>query len=237
MPPRGANAKKESGRVKKAENEAKKKDAVATDKEQREASKWDQGSKKDKNVEKEEKRQEQLARKAEAARLLAEEEASAPPKKTTPKKKKNVKPAGPGAISAGGGLDSVNAEPTNDEPKEIESFSATGIDNALDLLQVVNAKTDKASVGQQAAGIERHPERRFKGALEAYKERELPILRVEHPGLRLQQYEELLYKKFQKSPENPFNQTVVTYDATKEEKVDALKKKNVAIEERLKEKQ
>jgi hypothetical protein len=30
---------------------------------------------------------------------------------------------------------------------------------------------------------------------------------------------------------------VVTYDATKEEKVDALKKKNVAIEERLKEKQ
>jgi hypothetical protein len=32
MPPRGANAKKESGRVKKAENEAKKKDAVATDK-------------------------------------------------------------------------------------------------------------------------------------------------------------------------------------------------------------
>jgi len=104
-------------------------------------------------------------------------------------------------------------------------------------MEVVNAKTDKASVGQRAAGLERHPERRFKGALEAYKERELPILRAEHPGLRLQQYEELLYKKFQKSPENPFNQTVVTYDATKEEKVDALKKKNVAIEERLKEKQ
>lgn len=40
----------------------------------------------------------------------------------------------------------------------MESFSATGIDNALDLLEVVNAKTDKASVGQQAAGIERHPE-------------------------------------------------------------------------------
>lgn len=44
------------------------------------------------------------------------------------------------------------------EPQEVESFSATGIDNALDLLEVVNAKTDKASVGQQAAGIERHPE-------------------------------------------------------------------------------
>jgi len=45
-----------------------------------------------------------------------------------------------------------------DKPQEVESFSATGIDNALDLLEVVNAKTDKASVGQQAAVIERHPE-------------------------------------------------------------------------------
>jgi len=42
--------------------------------------------------------------------------------------------------------------------KEVESYSATGIDNALDLLEVVTAKMDKASVGQQAAGIERHPE-------------------------------------------------------------------------------
>jgi len=92
---------------------------------------------------------------------------------------------------------------TSEEPREAESFSATGIDNALDLMEVVNAKTDKASVGQQAAGIEKHPERRFKAALEAYKERELPKLRVEHPGLRLQQYEELLFKKFQKAPENP----------------------------------
>jgi hypothetical protein len=40
----------------------------------------------------------------------------------------------------------------------VESFAATGIDNALDLLEVVTAKTDKASVGQQAAGIEKHPE-------------------------------------------------------------------------------
>ena len=44
----------------------------------------------------------------------------------------------------------------------MESFQATGIDNALDLLDVVNAKTDKASMGTAAATIERHPERRFK---------------------------------------------------------------------------
>lgn len=128
----------------------------------REASKWEQGTKKDKNVDKEAKRQEQAARKAEAARLLEEEEAAMSIKKPTPNKagnkKKGVKPAGPGAISAGGGLDAVDAKETDKEPQEAESFSATGIDNALDLMDVVNAKTDKASVGQQAAGIERHPE-------------------------------------------------------------------------------
>ena len=131
--------------------------------ERQEASKWDQGAKKDKNADKEAKRQEQLARKAEAARLLAEEEADSPPKKTTTNKggnkKKGNKPAGPGALSAGGGPDADNlTQEAAEEPHKIESFSATGIDNALDLLEVVNAKTDKASVGQQAAGIERHPE-------------------------------------------------------------------------------
>lgn len=40
----------------------------------------------------------------------------------------------------------------------VESFAATGIDNALDLLEVVTAKVDKASVGNQAAAIEKHPE-------------------------------------------------------------------------------
>jgi len=130
--------------------------------ERQEVSKWDQGVKKDKNADKEAKRQEQLARKAEAARLLAEEEATPPPKKPTPNKggnkKKDSKPAGPGALPAGGGLDAESSKETAEEPQEIEGFSATGIDDALDLLEVVNAKTDKASVGQQAAGIERHPE-------------------------------------------------------------------------------
>lgn len=112
--------------------------------------------------EKEEKRKADLARKAENARLLAEEEASVAAKKAPSKagKKggKDFKPAGPGAIAAGG---ITEAEPSGngpEPPSEIESYTATGIDNALDLLDVVTAKMDKASVGQQAAGIERHPE-------------------------------------------------------------------------------
>ena len=40
----------------------------------------------------------------------------------------------------------------------IESFSASNLDDALDLLEVVTAKTDKASVGNMASSIEKHPE-------------------------------------------------------------------------------
>ncbi|KAJ7063634.1 DUF1014-domain-containing protein [Mycena amicta] len=247
MPPKGNNAKKESGRAKKAENEAKKKDAAEGEKERKEATNWADGAKgKSAKEDKEAKRQAEIARKAENARLLAEEETSAKTKvkAATPKagsaKKAQSKPAGPGAIAAGGvpvpdegqAKEGVEA----DVPGLVESFAATGIDNALDLLDVVNAKTDKASVGQQAAGIERHPERRFKAAFEAYQERELPNIREEHPGLRLQQYKDLLFKAFQKSPENPFNQTVVAYDASKEDKVDALKQKKAQVEQRLREK-
>jgi len=246
MAPKGGNAKKESGRAKKAENESKKQEQAAVEKEKKEADKWtdkDVKGGKAKQEDKEEKRKADLARKAENARLLAEEEASvsaSKPKASATKKKaagKDVKPAGPGAIAAGEELGEGPSNPKSKEPTpEVESYSATGIDNALDLLEVVTAKMDKASVGQQAANIEKHPERRFKASLEAYSERELPKLKEEHPGLRLQQYKDLLYKQFQKSPENPFNQTTIAYDATKEEKVEALKAKKAQVEERLREK-
>ncbi|KAJ6457079.1 DUF1014-domain-containing protein [Mycena vitilis] len=249
MPPKGGNAKKESGRAKKAENESKKKDAASAEKERKEAEAWKDNDVKGGKASKEEKEQKrlaELARKAENAKLLAEEEAAAPAKvKAAPKAvKKTQKPAGPGAIAAGGGLAAAPAEEVGKgkakeerrPDEEPESYSATGIDNAIDLLEVVTAKMDKASVGQQAAGIERHPERRFKAAFEAYQERELPIARKEHPGLRLQQYKDMLFKQFQKSPENPFNQAVVEYDATKEEKVEALRLKKAQVEERLREK-
>ncbi|KAF8159467.1 hypothetical protein B0H34DRAFT_842609 [Crassisporium funariophilum] len=229
MPPKGGNAKKEGGRAKKADNEAKKQEKSSVDKEKKEADEWtDKDTKggKAKQEAQEEKRKADLARKAENARLLAEEEAATSvkpkPAATSKGKKtagKDFKPAGPGAIAA-----------------EVESYAATGIDNALDLLEVVTAKMDKASVGQQAAGLERHPERRFKAVYEAYQEQELPNIRLEHPGLRLQQYKDLLYKQFQKSPENPFNQTTVAYDAKKEDKLEALKGKKAEVEDRLREK-
>lgn len=181
MAPKSANTKKEAGRAKKAENEAKKQSIIEAEKvcvclgsviraaahhaqARKEADSWvDQDVKGGKaaKLAKEEKRKADLARKAENAKLLAEEEAIVPVKVKNPSKpgakKYTPKPAGPGAIAAGGGLGTEAAD-ENAPQAEVESYAATGIDNAIDLLDAVNAKTDKASVGQQAASLERHPE-------------------------------------------------------------------------------
>ena len=120
--------------------------------------------------EKEAKRQQALAAKAERERLLAEEEAATSskpkvaPKAGAKKKQTTPRPAGPGALAAGGGLGGVDASPEGPEtkgapaPEEIESFSASNIDDAIAMFDVVNAKKDKASMGQAAAGLEKHPE-------------------------------------------------------------------------------
>lgn len=145
-----------------------------TSQERKEADRWGDGAKGAKKGEdKEAKRLAELARRAENARLLAEEEASTTVKKTAPKAgaKKSApkvpKPAGPGAIAAGGGLEGApeKERERSAPPEEPESFAATGLDNALDLLEIVTAKMDKASVGQRAAGLEQHPEVRMVLAL------------------------------------------------------------------------
>lgn len=175
--------------------------------------------------------------------MLAEEEASLPSKpkvaKKAGEKKKKVepRPAGPGAIAAGGGIAAPNTDDNAAQtPAEAaaESYSATGIDQMLDALELVNARTDKASLGSKASQIERHPERRFKAAFEAYLEREMPRLKEDHPGLRKQQMQDVLFKQFQKSSENPFNQVTVDYNASKEEKLQALETVKKEKEARVK---
>lgn len=55
-------------------------------------------------------------------------------------------------------------------------------------------------------GQDKHPEKRLRAAFTAYEQANLPILRQENPGLKLSQYKEMLWKQWQKSPENPLNQ-------------------------------
>jgi Coiled-coil domain-containing protein 124 /Oxs1 len=76
------------------------------------------------------------------------------------------------------------------------ALSATNIDDALDALSLTTG--GEGDERKAVAGIDRHPERRQKAALAAFEDKRLPELRKEHPGLRLQQYKDLIYKEFQK---------------------------------------
>nr|CCA26492.1 conserved hypothetical protein [Albugo laibachii Nc14] len=81
---------------------------------------------------------------------------------------------------------------------------ARSIDAALDVLSLSN---------EDAA--DRHPERRAKAAYKAFEEVTLPELKQDFPGLKLSQYKQKLSDMWRKSPQNPFNQERVPYNAKK----------------------
>jgi hypothetical protein len=110
-------------------------------------------------------------------------------------KKAEKKPSGRGIDSALGSFDRPSA------------LNATGIDNALDALDITSDSKDK---------LDRHPERRFKAAYAAYEERRLDEMKDEK-GLRRNQKIEQIRKEFEKHPDNPFNQVNASYNATRED--------------------
>ncbi|KAL5984101.1 hypothetical protein ACLOJK_018203 [Asimina triloba] len=56
---------------------------------------------------------------------------------------------------------------------------------------------------------DKHPERRMKTAFKAFEEAELPKLKIEKPGLTLNQYKDMIWKLWKKSPDNPMNQVLL----------------------------
>jgi hypothetical protein len=108
-------------------------------------------------------------------------------------------------------------------------LNATGIDNALDALSLT---TDNA------AKIDKHPERRFKAAFAAFEERRLNEMDSDGSGqgLRQNQKREKIRKEFEKSEENPFNQVSARYDASKDEMKELREAEKRKIETRLGEK-
>ncbi|WVQ86093.1 hypothetical protein IAT38_008261 [Cryptococcus sp. DSM 104549] len=234
MAPKGGNAKKEGGRAKKAENEEKKALEAEKAKAAKEADEWKAGAK---GTSKQDaaaaKAAEAARKKAEREALLAAEESSLPTKKSAPKAGAKKKPASDKIVPTGTGVAGYGlndplglrrAKGADGGDEEVQELSARGLEEMLEAMEVVNQKTDKAALGAKAGlTIDAHPERRFKAAFEAYVEREMPILKEEHPGLRKNQMHDILYKQFQKAPENPFNQAKIAYNATQEEKVAALK--------------
>ncbi|KAF2706337.1 DUF1014-domain-containing protein, partial [Pleomassaria siparia CBS 279.74] len=201
----GEGSKKAQGQARKAEAVAQKSAGKARQAEEAEARDWDKGSKSNAKAEAAAAKAAEAARKkAEKDALLKEEEASLPskPKGAGAKKaeKKFDKKPARGIDSALGGLDAPSA------------LNASGIDNALDALDLTNNNDDK---------IDRHPERRFKAAYAQFEERRLEEMKDEK-GLRRNQKIDQIRKEFEKHPDNPFNQVSGAYDMTKED-IAALK--------------
>ncbi|KAL1842878.1 hypothetical protein VTJ49DRAFT_3895 [Mycothermus thermophilus] len=166
------------------------------------------------------KKAEQARKKAEREALLAEEEKSLP-SRATPKNAKTATKKTRGLdLSQLDSLDSGSG-------KALPALNASGIDNALDALSL----TDKSD----ATKVDRHPERRFKAAYAAFEERRLKEMDADGSGagLRLNQKKERIKKEFERSPENPFNQLTVRYDASKEEIAELKEKERTKIENRL----
>ncbi|KAJ2487834.1 hypothetical protein IWW37_005094 [Coemansia sp. RSA 2050] len=235
----GANSKVTAAAEKKAAAQAEKDAKARKEKEAQVASSWREGAKDNskqkeaeaKRAEKEARRREaQLQLEAETKEIARSQAAKTAPPKLAPKKKPATTtpsfddaPAPPPVVVQSG------------EP--IESFAAHNIDDALDLIQAVAAPDDdKAPVSRHtatAALIDRHPERRARAAYHLYEEREIERLRTENPGLRLGQIKDLIYKAWQKSPENPLNQSQVAHNATQEEVDAVIKSQKKALKDRL----
>ncbi|CAO1425209.1 unnamed protein product [Diamesa tonsa] len=70
---------------------------------------------------------------------------------------------------------------------------AETIEQAIAVLAVKDADEDK------------HPEKRMKALYRKYEDSQLPNIKAENPSLKLSQLKQIIFKNWQKSPENPLN--------------------------------
>jgi len=206
----GEGSKKAAGQARKAEAAQAKQAAKDNQKAAEEDKEWSKGSKSNSKAEAAAAKAAEAARKkAEKEALLKEEEASLPKAKTGNAKTAQKKTKG---------IDS--ALDTFTKPS---ALNATGIENALDALDVAADSKDK---------VDRHPERRFKAAYTVYEERRMEEMKDEK-GLRRQQKIDQIRKEFEKHPDNPFNQVAGQYNSTKEELAEIREQEKSKKEKRL----
>ncbi|OCL00502.1 DUF1014-domain-containing protein [Cenococcum geophilum 1.58] len=207
----GENSKKAAGQARKAEAAAQKQAAKDAQGAAAEDKEWSKGAKSNAKAEAAAAKAAEAARKkAEKEALLKEEEASLP----TKAKAGNAKTAQKKAKGIDSALSSFSAPST---------LNASGIDNALDALDLTHNTTDK---------VDRHPERRFKAAYAQYEERRLEEMKDEK-GLRRQQRIDQIRKEFEKHPDNPFNQVAGKYNSTRDELAEIREQEKEKTEKRL----
>ncbi|KAG6008378.1 hypothetical protein E4U21_004582 [Claviceps maximensis] len=213
---KGDNTKKVAGNARKAEAAAQKSAASDAKRAADEAEQWQKGAKSNAKKESEAAKKAEAARKkAEKDALLKEEEASLGGRAEPKKSKAPVKK------SRGLDLSQLDAA---DSPS---ALSASGIDNALDALTLATGADDTK--------LDKHPERRFAAAFAKYEERRLAEMKADGSGvgLRLDQRKQRIRKEFDKSPDNPFNQVTVAYNATRGDMEQVKAHETAKIEKRL----
>ena len=79
----------------------------------------------------------------------------------------------------------------------VEGEEARTVEEAISVLSVSN---------ENSFILDKHPEKRMKAAYEDFEKARLPQLKTENPKMRLSQLRQMLWKEWQKSPENPLVQ-------------------------------
>jgi len=199
------NTKSLEAREKKA---AVKKAKADEDEKRKEDAKWidddkNLAKKQEKKAEEERKKAELLRKKAEAKALLDEEEksikvtAKIPQIKMTraqidsenEKRNKNIESLTHRNEKAV--VPKVAPLEENLNRAMFDVHVASTVDEAIKVLKVDDSEEDK------------HPEKRMKAAYKAYEDAQMPIIKAENPSLKLSQLKQIIFKNWQKAPENP----------------------------------
>lgn len=76
----------------------------------------------------------------------------------------------------------------------MEGESASSVTEAIKVLSIV-----------QDEKVDKHPEKRMKAAYTEFEERRLQELKAENKSLKLSQLKQMIFKEWQKHPDNPLN--------------------------------
>ncbi|KAK4761351.1 hypothetical protein SAY87_006244 [Trapa incisa] len=221
----GVNSKAEEARARKNAAESERKDRENREKEEkywREAEGPKSRASK-KREEEAEKRAEALARKAEARRLAELEEKDLEKAMRKPDKKANrvaipVPKVTEAELRKRREEEQAELARKADEAKRKQSRTAAEEEYERMVLvsntnrddSIIEARTVEDAIAQMTVAdslpVDRHPERRLKASFKAFEEAELPRLKEEKPGLTHNQYKDMIWKLWKKSPDNPLNQ-------------------------------
>ncbi|KAF7841412.1 coiled-coil domain-containing protein 124-like [Senna tora] len=221
----GVNSKAEAARARKGAVEAERKDREVRDKEDQywrdaEGSKSRAAKKREEEAEK---KAEAAARRAEARRLAEQEEKEFDKSMKKPDKKANrvaipVPKVTEAELRKRREEEQAEMQKKTEEAKKRQTRTAEEEEYERMVLvtntnrddSVIEARSVEDALAQMSVTdnlpVDRHPERRLKASFKAFEEAELPKLKEEKPGLTHNQYKDMIWKLWKKSPDNPLNQ-------------------------------